>query len=86
MRIPEFPKSGNLWNPESWALESGKQLKESGIPLTIRIRNPSFTDNESGIPEVGKSVESRILGFGIRKTAQGIWNPTNDWNPESKFH
>ena len=24
-------------------------------------------------------VESGILGFGIR-------NPTNDWNPESKFH
>ena len=42
MRIP-----GILWNPESWALESGKQLKESGIPLTIGIRNPSFTDNES---------------------------------------
>ena len=31
-------------------------------------------------------VESEILGFGIRNTAQGIRNPTNDWNPESKFH
>ena len=30
--------------------------------------------------------ESRILCFGIRNTAQGIRNPTNDWNPESKFH
>ena len=28
-------------------------------------------------------VESGILGFGIRNTAR---NPTNDWNPESKFH
>ena len=27
-----------------------------------------------------------ILGFEIRTTAQGIRNPTNDWNPESKFH
>ena len=27
-----------------------------------------------------------ILGFGIRNTALGIRNPTNDWNPESKFH
>ena len=27
-----------------------------------------------------------ILVFGIRKSAQGIRNPTNDWNPESKFH
>ena len=31
-------------------------------------------------------VESGILGFGIRNTAQGIRNPANDWNPESKFH
>ena len=36
---------------ESWALESGIQLKESGIPLTIGIRNPSskFQCLESGI-------------------------------------
>ena len=26
---------------QSWALESGIQFKESGIPLTIRIQNPS---------------------------------------------
>ena len=25
-----------------------------------------------------------ILGFGLRNSAQGIRNPTNDWNPESK--
>ena len=30
--------------------------------------------------------ESRILGFGIQNTAQGIRNPTNDRNPESNFH
>ena len=34
-----------LVNPESWlSVESGIQLKESGIPLTIGIRNPSSTD------------------------------------------
>ena len=33
-----------LWNLESWTLESGIQLKESGIPLRIGIRNPSSTD------------------------------------------
>ena len=41
------------------------------------------------IPESGKIflVESGILGFGIRNTAQGIRNPTNDWNLEFKlFH
>lgn len=31
-------------------------------------------------------IESWILGFGIRKTAQGIQDPTNHWNPEPKFH
>ena len=40
------------------------------------------------IAESGKFllVESRILGFGIRSSAQGIRNPTKDWNLESKFH
>ena len=28
------------WNPESWVLESGLQLKDSRIPLKIGIRNP----------------------------------------------
>ena len=31
-------------------------------------------------------MESGILGFGVRNTDQGIRNPANDWNPESKFH
>jgi len=31
-------------------------------------------------------VESEILGFGIRNIAQGIRNPTIDWNPEYKLH
>ena len=47
----------------SWALESGIQLKESGIPLTIRIQNLSSTDKETRIQylESGiESVESRI--------------------------
>ena len=43
------PEKLYFWNLESWVLESGIQLKESGIPLTIgikdlssgiRIRNP----------------------------------------------
>ena len=32
------------------------------------------------------AVESGILGFGIRNPAQGVWNPTNDWNPLYRFH
>ena len=40
-------------------------------------------------PESEKIVlaESGIFGgFGIRNAAQGIRNPTNDWNPETNFH
>ena len=39
------------------------------------------------ILESGKIfVESAVLGFGIRNSAQGIWNLTDDWNTESQFH
>ena len=31
-----------LWNPGSWDLESGIQLKESQIPLMVESKNPSF--------------------------------------------
>ena len=57
-----------FWNPESWALGSEIQLKESGIPLTIEIQNPTFTEKDwKGILVSGiHCVESRIqncLGF-----------------------
>ena len=29
---------------------------------------------------------SESLGYGIPNTAQRIWNPANDWNPEYKFY
>ena len=43
-----------LRNPESLALESGIQRKESGIPLqTIGIRNPSSTEKDRNpVPEI----------------------------------
>ena len=46
-----FQNLGNfcLWNPEFQILESGMQLKESRISLTIWIRNPSSADKDSGI-------------------------------------
>jgi len=46
-------------------------------------RNFCFWNSKSGKILL---MESEILGFGIQNTAQGIWNPTNDRNPESKFH
>ena len=32
---------------QSWALESGIQFKESGIPLTIRTQNPSSIEKKN---------------------------------------
>ena len=43
------PRTFCSLDPESWALESGIQLKESGISLMIGIRNSSSTDKESRI-------------------------------------
>ena len=59
-----------MWNPESWALESGVQLQESGIPLVIGRENPSSTGKDwnrvPGIeyPESGiRDVKSRMPGY-----------------------
>ena len=57
----------------------------------VRVRDSGFRDPTSLClynPEFRKVllVESGILGFGIQKTAQGIRNLSNHWNPESKFH
>ena len=41
-----------LWNQESWALESGIQLEESGVLLKIGIQNLSSIDkdwNQEGV-------------------------------------
>ena len=39
VRESRFRNPGNFswWNSEPWALESGIQLKESGIPLRLQI-------------------------------------------------
>ena len=60
-----FQNTGKIcsWYPESWTLESEIQLKESGIPLTIGIRN------ESGI----QYVKSLGLPYVERNRAQVVW-------------
>ena len=51
----------------------------------IRIpKSKIFLRVKSGIGET-LVVESAILGFGIWNAGQGIWIPTNDWNPDFKF-
>ena len=58
-----IPRNLCFWNPESLALESGIQLKESVIPLTTGFvnRSPTVKEPES-IP-------------GIRSPRRGIQNP-----------
>ena len=58
-----------LWNRKSWVLESGIQLKESGIPLTIGIQNASSTDRDKN-PDPG-----------IRNPQPGIRIPGLSWIP-----
>ena len=57
------PRKFCLWNPESWVLESGIQIKVSGILITIEIKNSTVLQKNTGIQylEPGiHSVESRI--------------------------
>ena len=49
----------------------------------LHVRESLFWNSESGKVLL---LEYGILGFGIRNRAQGIWNPTHDWNLESNFH
>ena len=65
---------GVFRNAEHWFPEAVCPCKE--------IRSPEsgkFLLVESGIP-------CRNLSWATRNTAQGIRNPTNNWNSESKFH
>ena len=61
-RIP-IPSKLLLGNPESLALESEIQLKESTIPLSIGFQNPSSTDKDSEIPGVGSRSKSVLDSF-----------------------
>ena len=51
-----------------FCLESGIQLKETGIPLTIEMRNPSSNDKESGMQYL-ESPRLDCLGFPFNRGA-----------------
>jgi len=61
-----------MWEIFAWgilALESGIQVEESGMPLTIGIQNPSPTDNDWNPAP------------GIQNPRRGIQNPRLSWIP-----
>ena len=58
-----------LWNQESCVLESGIQLKKSGISLMFGIQNPSSTD------------KYWTPAPGIRNLQRGIQKPRLSWIP-----
>ena len=63
LRNSETQKKKSLWNPESWVLESGIQIKESGNPITIAIQNSTVLEKNTGIQYLESgihNVESRI--------------------------
>ena len=68
-RKSEFRTPGNFfsWNLESWALESGIQLKEYRTLLKIGIQNPNFTNKDRnpvpGIRNLGRGIQNQRLSW-----------------------
>ena len=73
-----------LWNPESWALETVKQLKKSGITLTIGMQNPRSTvkdwnpEHESGIRTESKTVLDSLTRGDLYLSSLGLPLPRKD--------
>ena len=68
------------WNPESWALESGTQLKESGIPLDPKSKFHSLIPLHGAIFAATwtRTISCRTNGFkkGNSRTISGLQENT----------
>ena len=73
------PEKFSSWNPEFWGLESGIQLKESSIPLTVGTQNP-----ESRIQVPLTKIWNLVTGIG--NPGRGIQNPDSlTWGEWMEF-
>ena len=74
-RVLSYPPYGRR---EPW--ERGWRLNRPSKRIQIHESRKFLLVVET---RMGESflVETGILGFAIRETAEGIRNPTNDWNP-----
>ena len=78
-------KEGNLSKSQPFAPDKNG-LDECARSAATQATCQGIRDIFScGIREI-LLIESGNPGFGIWNTAQGIRNPTADWNPESKFY
>ena len=99
-KVIQIPETFCLWNPESWALESGNSSRNPESRYNAWKPESKFHWQfhwseihhlESGI----LSIESRIhhlewgihhLEFGIHHLESGIWNPSPGiWNPQHRI-
>ena len=80
------PGNFRQWNPESWALESEIEAKDSRMPLTIGIRNLSSTDKKSRVDssfqliyhdpsDFGSLIPTRIISKERSPTLSWITDP-----------
>ena len=83
-----------VWDPyqvcSRWCRHWAVRLSSMSCQLDLflhHVRKCGFGKFLLLEPGIQKFVllKSGTLGFGIRNTAQRIRNPSNDWNPESKF-
>ena len=70
-----FPNPGNfcVWNPGTWALESGIQLKESGIPLTKNPESSTLNPKSTARNLEPKTVLDSLtwrMGGGTKRTQE----------------
>ena len=72
----------NLLNPTADDKEKRRRLNRPSKRIRIKKSRKFLLVVET---RMGESflVETGILGFAIRETAEGIRNPTNDWNPRT---
>ena len=70
----------NLLNPTADDKEKRRRLNRPSKRIRIKESRTFFLVVETRMG-VSFLVEIGILGFAIRETAEGIRNPTNDWNP-----
>lgn len=64
-----------------WSCKS--RVSKRDASGSTHVRESGFQNSEEMF---ACGILKPTIGFEIRDSAQGIWNPASDWNPESKFH